>query len=599
MPAAVSARALAAPIFGVFLTFGAPLFAFPGLLVAKDGAERTVSATTVVLVRHEGISVVTLAAEYEGPLTPFAFVIPVPADVRASGVKTLRRGVLDRVEAVTAPRFHAFYEQDPCDDAPLEQSWDEHVKAKGAGFLAPPGLPPPDRHYAVSNDISLPVEPTFKDRESEFAYSELAFDAPERFRASLAARGYRVTDAALAALGRALRPGQKLLLAEVSPARVELSAGSRVQLGGIRYFTRQPLAPFAASLGAENTRAPEDLFVFVFDRRGRAAAENQSDVFPPLALRVEPSVAEHLATAYDALFDAVGARHPAAFVTEFAWSTSGCGEPCPDVPLAPDELMTLGGDVLEAETTTAKERAPLPPDEPVLERERFESHLTELAPKDRPAAEREHQGERREIERRRALSARQTYVLTRLHRRYAAGEARRDFELGAAPAVSGGVGVPAGARGELAPGVVPSPENRVEVRFYALNPWPLGVACSEPKRARWGKRWPSEARAPRAVPLALDLTAARRDASVLTRALLTPLPELGLVPAPEASGPSPAAPKPSASTAPAKKPSAGCGMAGGFAPPGAGTASSRGFAAALGLLWAAARLRRAGKRSAI
>lgn len=567
-------RTAAARVLALALVLSARAPAFPGVLVAKDGAERTVSATTVVVMRYGGFSVVTLSAEYEGPLTPFAFVIPVPGDVRANTVKTLKRGILGRVEALTAPRFHAFYEQDPCDEGPLEQSWDEHVKAKGAGFLAPPGLPPPDRHYAVSNEISVPIAPTFKERESEFAYVELAFDGPEKFRAVLAARGYRVAESALASLGREVRAGQRLLLAEVAPARVELSAGSRVQLGGIRYFTREVKAPLPEALGSENTHAPEELFVYAFDRTGRVEVAQQPTVFPPLAVRVEPGVAEHLATAYDALFDAVTAHHPGAFVGEFAWSTSGCGEPCPDVPLAPDELMTLGGDVLEAKTTTEKERAPEPSAEPVLERERFESHLAELTPKERPAAEREHLAERREIERRRALSARQTYVLTRLHRRYAAGETRRDLELAPAAPMTGGVGIPVGAAGKLAPGLAPSADNRVEMRFFSLASWQLGSACSAPRRFRWGKRWASEARAPRSVPLALDLPSARRDPSMLTRALLAPLPELGLEPAaaPAAAPATPPAPSgvPSAGVSGTSKKSSGCGMA--AAPSGTGAA---------------------------
>jgi hypothetical protein len=533
--------------------------AFPGVLVAKDGAERHVTATTIVLMRYRGISIVTLMPEYEGPLTPFAFLVPVPADVQASAVKTLRRGVLGRVEALSAPRFHAFFEQDPCGDDSVEQSWDEHLKAKGAGFLAPPGLPPLDRHYAVSNAIGVPVEPTFKERESEFEYHELVFESGEQLRSALAARAYRIQDSALAALSRELTRGQKLLLAEVLLAHVELSSGSRVQLGGMRYVTHAPALRLPEALGAENGHAPEDVLVVVLDREARFELKNQDDVFPPLAVRVEPEVADHLASAYDGLFDAVAARHPEAFVTEFAWKTSGCGEPCPDVPLAPDELMTLGGDVLEAQTTTAQERAPEPPVEPFQERERFDEHLADLRPRERPAAEREHQAERREIERRRALTARQTYVLTRLHHRYAASAERLDIELGPAPPVTGGVGVPAGARGELSAVAMPSAENRLQVRFFGLKSWPLGVACSEPKRWRWGKRWASEARTPRAVPLALDLAAATRDRSVLEQALLQPLPELGLTPAPPGPRAS-AEPTPSATPHTSAKPSGGCGV---------------------------------------
>jgi hypothetical protein len=384
------------------------------------------------------------------------------------------------------------------------------------------------------------MTPTFKERESEFSYRDLAYTSPDKLRATLAAAGYRVGDAPLALLAKELHAGDKLLLAEVALSHAELSADNHVELGGMRFASHEPFDEIEEALGAANGQGPEDVFVYVFDRASRFELKNQENVRPPLAVRVQARVAEHLASAYDGLFDAVTARHPDAWLTEFAWPTSGCGEPCPDVPLRPDELLTLGGDVLEAQTTSAKERAPEPSEEPTLERERFEQHLAELTPAERPAAVREHAAERGEIERRRALAARQTYVLTRLHHRYAAGAERRDLELVPAAPLEGGVEVPRGARGEVASEARPAKENRLEVRFYALKPWELGSACSTPEHFRWGKRWASDARAPRAVPLALDLAAANREPHVLAAGLLTALPELGLKAVAEAEPPAPA-----------------------------------------------------------
>jgi MYXO-CTERM domain-containing protein len=56
------------------------------------------------------------------------------------------------------------------------------------------------------------------------------------------------------------------------------------------------------------------------------------------------------------------------------------------------------------------------------------------------------------------------------------------------------------------------------------------MGCAETFRFRWGKRWESEARASRAVPVAIDLLQKARDTKVLTDALESPLVELGLVP---------------------------------------------------------------------
>jgi hypothetical protein len=85
-------------------------------------------------------------------------------------------------------------------------------------------------------------------------------------------------------------------------------------------------------------------------------------------------------------------------------------------------------------------------------------------------------------------------------------------------------------------------------------PWARGTSCSSPRRFRWGKRWASLARAPRAVPLALDLASQSRDPHVLGAGLRVTLPELGLTAAePEPAVTPNAAPSASATASPAPK----------------------------------------------
>jgi hypothetical protein len=50
--------------------------------------------------------------------------------------------------------------------------------------------------------------------------------------------------------------------------------------------------------------------------------------------------------------------------------------------------------------------------------------------------------------------------------------------------VSGGVGVPRGAGGVLSAAAAPAKENRLGVRFMALEPWARGTECAEPRRFR-------------------------------------------------------------------------------------------------------------------
>lgn len=126
--------------------------------------------------------------------------------------------------------------------------------------------------------------------------------------------------------------------------------------------------------------------------------------------------------------------------------------------------------------------------------------------------------------------ARQTYVLTRLHRRYAHAGLPRDVMLGAAPSpVSHGVGVPKGPSHAFTPSSAPATDE-VQARFVAFEPWQREMPCAATFRFRWGKRWESKARASRAVPIAIDLMQKSREPKLLLEALEQPLPELGLVP---------------------------------------------------------------------
>jgi len=560
-----------------------PALAFPGLCLGKDGAQRRIDAAEVVVMRHEDVSVVTVAASYEGPLTPFALVLPVPPDVTLDQVRTVKRGMLARLSEVSAPRLHPFYEQDPCDATRTEQRWEEHVRASGRGFLAHAGVPELDPNYSVSSEIAESIAPVFKGAEGEFRFTKLSPKTPEALERSL--RGYALSESARTALARYLAQGQAFLLAEVATERVEISGNGRVQLGGIRYFTRSPLPPIASTLGLENSPGVQDLLVFVLDRAHRYRTKNYDNRFLPSNLPVNGPARESFPRLYAALFDAAAARSPQAFLTEFAWSSRGCGQPCADAPLGLDELLTLGGDVLEAETTTPKERAAAPASESERAREAFEEQLRQRPARDRAAARREHRALLAELGRRRALGARQSYVLTRLRRRYDAAGLPRDVELSADPApLSGGIGVPSGPNGELPAGTAPAPENQYQVRLVSLYPWSGAVSCGFPTRHRWGKAWPTESRSSRDVLLALDRSGGPSDRSALLEVLERSVPELGLN---LADVPPPPKPKGAAASPRAPESKRGCEVS--LAPASGDRAL---VALALGFAFAFARARR-------
>lgn len=568
------------------LLWAARSAAFPALYVGKDDAPRFAETTQVVLMLGADISVVSVMADYEGPLTPFALLMPVPSDVVASRVSTIKRRFVTRLEQLSAPRFHTFYEQDPCFEGPVEQQWEEHKYARGRGFLAPPYMPPVDAHYKVPNELSRPTDPLFKGSESEFVYHVLPRPSAAEVRGWLRGKGYRMGGRELESLEPYLRDNN-LLIAEVRVGWIELLGPRRAQLGAIRYWSRRPSTRIASRLGLLNARGEQDLIVYVLHPGRRFEAKNYENVFLPTNVGVEIGAARRLSRIYNALFDVQRSRTPGAMIHEFAWSTEGCGEPCQNAPLDLRELMSLGADVVESQTVPPAERIRAPPPETDAEKAKLDDELSGLEPAEAARERREHEQTRKELFRRRSLARRHTYVLSRMHVRYGDASLPRDIEIGpATQAVQGGVGVPVGPGAVLDTDARPAAANRFQMRFFATRPWSGAVSCNAPERWRWGKRWASLALVWRAVTIAQDLPRAGRNREALVQVLRTPLPGLGLGPA------SPAKSAPSAGSGDRRQ-GGGCSLSR-AAMPSHGGAIGLGGLVLLGCLLTRAKFRRRG-----
>lgn len=546
--------AMSAALIVAVLLFHTSAGCFPGVLVGKGGSSRVAHTAHVVLMLSGPVSVVTVMVDYEGALDPFALLVPVPPDVTLDRIRAVKREFVARLEQLSAPRFHAFFEKNPCEPGPVEQDWDVRYEVSEAGFPAPWFMPPPERNWTVPNEIGIATEPVFKQSENEFRFHVLAVSNSSELDAWLTKRGFSASPEALSALGQVLRDRRKLLVAEVNAQRAELLGNGGLQLGAIRYWSRQPVDSIASTLGLLNSAGVQDLFIYVLHPSQRFQVRNYCNLLLPTNIEVDPAAAEQLGTLYNALFDAQLSRNPASAVTEYVWPTSGCGEPCPNAPLTLYELMSLGGDIMEAQLVSSVARRPEPASETNEEKQQFEQQLQGKSASEKAQALRQHGNDRRELARRYALIARQRYVLSRLHFRYDRKTLPRDIELqAAAEHLEGGIGIPQGPKGVLFNGTHPAPGSHYQIRFMSLFSWTKSYQCQSPIRWRWGRRWKSLDSALRKVWLAEDLPRRSRDPSQLAALVQTPIVELGVTPKP---------PAPTLTAAPRGKPTqpSGCSL---------------------------------------
>lgn len=519
-------RVLAAAAVGLALSFAAPqpARAFPGFFVGKKPTVGTAQATHVAILKKGDASVVSVMPDYEGPLEPFAIVMPVPGDVTLEKVKTLKREFLDRMEMLTAPRFMEFWEMDPCDPGPLEQEWERSkMAAGGAGFLGSMdmGTGPVKK---VPPEMLVDVKSEYK--EGEYTFSVLDKDKAGDLAGFLKGKGYLLPDAAKAAVKPYVDSGMNLLVAEVDPKRIELVGGERAILSPIRYQTESAVTKLPVKLGLLSLDKKQELFLYVLDPEKRYEVKNYGNTFPPTNIPVSFDIKERMGEFYTAIHDLIQKKDPKTFLVEYAWPTEGCGQPCQNEPLLLSELLSLGGDVFEA-ALPEEEQHPKPPDLTEEEKKKQEAELKAIEAKERPKAKKQMEEDRKELFRRKGIIARQKYILTRLHHRYDGSNLPDDPEIGPAPAVAGGQTIPKGIKREISFEVKPAPKNQLQTRYNNFHEWKGMMKCNPPERWRWGKP-PREYRGLRKTWVAADLTRKNRTQIDPAAMVFAPIPSIGL-----------------------------------------------------------------------
>jgi len=517
----------------LLLVAAPPARAFPGFLASKTKTEIKVNSTQVVLMKKGNVTAVTVMSDYEGPLEPFAMVLVVPADVTADHVTTLKREFVDRLDAISAPRFHEYWEQDPCDPGPVEQEWQRNMKASSSSaFLG--GGDMPQSTQKVAKELSLDVQA--KQKEGEYSFTLLGKE--ESVSAWLKSKGYSVPSGAEQAVQPYVQAGMRLVVAQVDTKRIELVGGDRAQLSPIRFWTEQPYGAIPDRVGLINSAGKQELIVYVLDPEQRYESRNYKNLFPPTNVEVDFAVKERIGEFYAALQDIIQQKSPGAFLNEFAWPSDGCGQPCATEPIAIAELLSLGGDVFEL-SVPKEERQPKAPELTKEEAAAFKEATKELKPKERKAKEKQAKIDRQTVVARQGLVARHKYIVSRMHYRYDDKSLPNDPQFGpASGAVEGGVAQPKGQKAEAAMDVVPASQNKFQVRYNNFHPWVPVIQCPTPDRYRWGKA-PRDYRGLRKTWIAEDLTRKSRTQIKPAAVLKTPIPSLGLTgatPAPAASG---------------------------------------------------------------
>lgn len=496
--------------------------AFCGFYVSGAGGEMFNNATQVVLMREGTRTVLSMQNNYQGPPENFAMVVPVPEVLQEDNVKTLDKALFARIDSLAAPRLVEYWEQDPCRTHIVEKrkSGKKRKKSKAK-----------PRKVAVDEDLGVTIEAQFTVGEYEIAI--LSAKDSTGLDIWLKREKYKIPDGAEPLLRPYVESGSKFFVAKVDTTKVKFENGM-AKLSPLRFHYDSKTFSLPVRLGMINSSGTQDLIVHVLARNQRYQVANFPNVTIPTNLNVKDEVRTRFGEFYASLFDATLEKNLGAVVTEYSWDASTC-DPCPTPALRPNELASLGADVL------------------------FGASPDQSGARTKVSKRKRRPGKRI---RRPTIpwSVTRGFVLTRLHARYGKGSLADDLIFEAAPAIAGGREMYSANKIER--GSVSASRNNFQGRYSIRHEWTGPITCENPRRGIWGGPPPGVAGSTQPQP-ALELAFAPRGKAKLASFVKGDIPELEV--AASASAEPPAAQSTQANTATDTAPGSGAatGSAGG------------------------------------
>ncbi len=303
--------------------------AFCGFYVGKADASLHNHSSKVVIVRHDEKTVLSIMSDYQGDLSQFAMVVPVPVVLTREQIHIGDVEVFKHLDAYSAPRLVEYDDPSPC---PMMFPRAE----AGAGAAMPFGA----QSSVSSSAKALGVEIKARFTVGEYDIVILSASQSDGLETWLVENGYRIPKGAAAALEPYIRDGMKFFV-----AKVNLKAQTKLGLNYLRpiqfaFESSKFMLPIR--LGMLNASGPQELTVYTLTENGRVETTNYRTVRMPTGISIPNYVRDDFDNVYSAIF-----THQAkindmnAVFTEYTWNMGWC-DPCAAPPLSRDELRELG-----------------------------------------------------------------------------------------------------------------------------------------------------------------------------------------------------------------------------------------------------------------
>lgn len=312
-------------------------YPFCGFYVARADVKLFNKTSQVILVRDGDRTTITMSSDFQGNVSDFAMVIPVPSVLQKNDIRVIERRIFDQFDAYSGPRLVEYFDQSPCGMSYLLDA------ASAAPVSKKESLSMNEEKDEQTDKYKVAVVARYT--VGEYDIQILNAQESGGLESWLIDHDYKIPDGAREVLEPYIKSNMKFFVVKVNLE--EQKALSSQILRPIQISFNSPKFMLPIRLGMANGEGNQDLIVYAFTRNGRVETTNYRTTKMPSDREVPTFVKDYFGRFYTDLYkENIRKEGYDNVYLEYAWDLSGQNsvkcDPCPSQPPLYNEIVSAG-----------------------------------------------------------------------------------------------------------------------------------------------------------------------------------------------------------------------------------------------------------------
>lgn len=312
--------------------------AFCGFYVAQANSKLFNKSSQIILARDGQRTTVSMSSDYEGKLSEFAMVVPVPVVLKKRDIKTIDKSLFEKFDSYSAPRMAKYYDQAPC-PVIVSDSLYRIVNLSSSDQIVT---------YCFSGSMeaaSLGVTIEAEYKVDEYDILILSANESAGLETWLHRNGYKIPEGAREVLQPYIKDHMKFFVVKVNLARLKALGSNKIKPIQITYNSPKFMLPIR--LGMANAQGDQDMIVYTLSKKGRVETTNYRNVKIPSNRNVPQFIQNEFGPFYKEVFDKTYKKYEGKVTfLEYAWDVSKRNpvkcDPCNGPAPVDQNLLTAG-----------------------------------------------------------------------------------------------------------------------------------------------------------------------------------------------------------------------------------------------------------------